>query len=351
MEARSLSALFFHPEALRHAVEALGGKAFHARILREQVLAGGVLDYQRMTSLSADLRSKLSEQLPILAGTERARTVASDRTTKLLLAFPDSERAEDAVECVHIPPGSRTSRRGATLCVSTQIGCPVGCPFCASGRSGLERNLQPHEILEQYLRGRALGDLSRSVVMGIGEPLLNFDNLSRALRLVHDELGLGARRITVSSIGLPDRVRRAARSKPPFQLAISLHTPFDEERERLVPAMRGTPIAEILAAGDDWFGITGREITYECVLLGGDNDSTEHARELAQLLRKRRATVNLIPYNPIGESAFRSPTSRSVDAFRAELERSGLVATVRWSRGSETDAACGQLRLRGRAGN
>ena len=318
----------------------LGGKPFHAKIARERVFSAGELDFKSMTALPAGLRSRLSEQLPILTGTELSRIRASDETIKLLIGF----RGGDAVETVHIP--STRKDRGATLCVSSQAGCAVGCPFCASGKLGLSRNLTRGEIIEQYLRGRELGELSRSVVMGVGEPLLNIDNLTSALETVRTEMKLGARRITVSTVGFPEKLRRLAASKPHFQLAISLHTPDDEQRDVLVPAMAGTPIEEVLSAGDDWFEQTGREITYEYVLLAGENDSPGHADRLASRLRGRRASVNLIPYNPIDEETGDRPHADRVEDFKLALVDGGIVATVRWSRGLQSDAACGQLRLR-----
>jgi len=293
-----------------------------------------------MTALPARLRSRLAAELPLLTANEVARRAADDGTVKLLLAFPDGR----TVETVWIP--SRTAGKGATLCVSSQVGCPVRCPFCASGKDGLVRNLAAHEIVEQYLFGRRLGPLARSVVMGIGEPLLNYDNVCAALAYVRGELGLGARKITVSTVGFPERLARAAEGDPPFQLAISLHSPDDEQRWELVPAMRGVPIADVLAAGDLWFAKTGREITYEYVLLGGTNDTAGHAARLAERLRGRRATVNLIPYNPVDGASYGRPSPAAAERFRSALGAAGVVATVRWSRGLESDAACGQLRLR-----
>ncbi|MCZ6599154.1 MAG: 23S rRNA (adenine(2503)-C(2))-methyltransferase RlmN [Planctomycetota bacterium] len=328
------------PVATEELVASLGGRPFHARIARREVFERGVLDYAEMSALPAGLRELLTAELPILTAVEESRSVAQDGTTKLLLRYPDGA----TVETVHIP--SRRPKRGATLCVSTQVGCPVGCPFCASGKLGLKRNLEAHEIVEQFLLGRAIGPVSRSVVMGIGEPLLNYAALSAALEIVHDELGLGARRITVSTVGFPERLRKIAPTRPPFQLAISLHTPDDEQRAELVPTMAGVPIAEILAAGDDWFERTGREITYEYVLLGGVNDTRGHATRLAERLRGRRATVNLIPYNPIEKDLYERPSREAVDRFHRGLTEAGIVATVRWSRGVEAEAACGQLRLR-----
>jgi 23S rRNA (adenine2503-C2)-methyltransferase len=344
------SLLALDAPALEAFVIERGGQAFHARILRENVLAKGLLEYEAMTSLPQALRTRLARDLPILSGRELSRSVAADQTTKLLIEFAREKGRDATVETVHMPSLYTTqegeSEPGATLCVSTQVGCPVGCPFCASGQLGLSRNLKAHEIVEQYVRGRALGRLARSVVMGMGEPLLNYANLARALDVVHDEMGLGARKITVSSVGFPERLRALAPNKPRFQLAISLHSPDQEQRDVLVPAMKGVPIEELLAAGDDWFEKTGREVTYEYILLGGENDSSGHATRLAARLRGRRCTVNLIPFNPVEESPFRRPAAAEVERFRAVLVAARVVATVRWSRGVESDAACGQLRIR-----
>ncbi|MEZ6013822.1 MAG: 23S rRNA (adenine(2503)-C(2))-methyltransferase RlmN [Planctomycetota bacterium] len=356
MERPSL--LASNRDALRALVERLGGRAFHADIARREVLANGVLDYAGMTALPAALRAALAAEVPILSGREVERRGSNDGTTKLLTAFPRRSARGDGdttVETVHIPrskaPASDAralegeGASGATLCVSSQAGCPVGCPFCASGLAGLARNLEAHEIVEQYVRGRALGPLGRSVVMGIGEPFLNLANLTAALAVVADEMGLGARKLTVSTVGFPDRLRRAARENPRFQLAISLHTPDQEQRDELVPAMKGVPIEDVLAAGDDWFEVTGREVTYEYVLLGGTNDSLGAAERLAQRLARRRCSVNLIPYNPSPEMPFARPAANAADAFRDRLRERGIVATIRWSRGLDGAAACGQLRL------
>ena len=326
-------------EEVRERIEALGGRSFHAEVVRREVMERGVHDYRDMTSLPRELRAHLAAELPLFSASELTRSRTDDGTQKLLLRFPDGA----TVETVHMP--SRTKGKGATLCVSTQVGCPVGCPFCASGKAGLVRNLHHWEILEQYLLGRSCGPLGRSVVMGIGEPLLNFDALKRALTSVREELGMGARKITVSTVGFPKRLMRIAREDPPFQLAISLHSPDDAQRDVLVPAMAGTPIEEVLAAGDDWFENTGREVPYEYVLLGGENDTPDHAERLAGRLHGRRATVNLIPYNPITDEDYTRPSPGAANRFRDRLVGRGIVATVRWSRGVEGDAACGQLRV------
>jgi 23S rRNA (adenine2503-C2)-methyltransferase len=334
------------PPELEAELERLGGRPFHARILRREIFERGNLDFAAMTALSSRLRAALDAEFAILTAREVARTRAADATTKLLLAFPAVGDREAAVETVHIPHRDPQSGKGATLCVSTQVGCPVACPFCASGRAGLVRNLAAHEILEQYVRGQALGALARSVVMGIGEPLLNYEALAAALDVVHDEMGLGGRKVTVSTVGFPERLRRIAPSRPRFQLAISLHTPDDSQRDGLVPAMAGVPIEDVLAAGDDWFEQTGREVTYEYVLLAGLNDTPGHARRLAERLAGRRCTVNLIPYNPVSEADYGRPRAEDVTGFQERLMTERIVCTVRWSRGMESDAACGQLRIR-----
>ena len=339
------------PDELTERVVELGGRPFHAKVAREALFAGA-RSYEEMTSLPAGVREALAAEVPLLSSELRHTTRASDGATKLLLGFPGREGGVDEVETVHIPPHNPKSPKGATLCVSTQVGCPVACPFCASGLAGLVRNLESHEILEQFLRGLEVGKIGRAVVMGIGEPLLNYKSVRAALEAVNAELGIGARKVTLSTVGFPERVRQVAPTKPPFQLAISLHTPFDEERDVLVPAMKGVPIEDVLAAGDDWFEKTHREVTYEYVLLGGHNDTPHHAAELGRRLRGRRATVNLIPWNPLTQAPgddplpnYKRPHPELVTAFQEDVQAAGTVTTVRWSRGLESDAACGQLRL------
>lgn len=331
-------------EETEAAVAELGGRPFHAKSLRRHVFERGVLDYHAMTDLSASLRTALAERHPLTTGTEVTRRSATDGAVKLLTRFERPGLDPASVETVHLP--STKPGRAATLCVSTQVGCPVGCPFCASGLGGLARNLTKAEIVEQFVRGLAVGPLARTVVMGMGEPLFNLPALLPALDVVREEIGLGARSITVSTVGFPQRLAKLAESRPRFQLAISLHSPFDTQRAELVPLMAEVPVEEVLLAGDRWFRATGREITYEYVLLGGENDSDEHAASLVERLRRRRCSVNLIPYNPVPGDRYRRPRQGAPERFRAALEAGGVVATVRWSKGLEADAACGQLRRR-----
>jgi 23S rRNA (adenine2503-C2)-methyltransferase len=338
------SLLELDPPATAALVERLGGRAFQAKSLRRHVFERGVVDYAAMTDLGKALRERLAAELPIFSGQELRRVVSSDGAIKFVTGFEARRGLKGGVETVHLP-----SSRGAghaTLCVSTQIGCPVRCPFCASGREGLERSLSAHEILEQFVRGRAIAPFDRSVIMGIGEPMLNLKALQGALAVVQGEMGLGARKITVSTVGFPDRLRQAALDNPRFQLAISLHTPFDQERDELVPLMAGIQVDEVLAAADFWFERTGREVTYEYVLLGGQNDTRAHAEELIRRLARRRCSINLIPYNPVEGDPWKRPSKEDVDRFQRALAQGGLVATVRWSKGLGADAACGQLRRR-----
>jgi 23S rRNA (adenine2503-C2)-methyltransferase len=227
----------------------------------------------------------------------------------------------------------------------------MGCVFCASGLNGVVRNLTAGEILEQLVRLRNLtpapdGRLSHIVVMGMGEPLANLDNLLEALEVAghKDGLGIGARHITISTVGLPAKIRRLADLGKQYHLAVSLHAPNDALRTRIVPTNENTGIADILAAADYFFEKTGRQVTYEYVLLGGLNDGVREARELATRLQHRKAHVNLIPFNDVEGLPYTRPTAEAQAAFIDTLRRAGLSVKVRKRKGSEIDAACGQLR-------
>jgi 23S rRNA (adenine2503-C2)-methyltransferase len=211
---------------------------------------------------------------------------------------------------------------------------------------GLSRNLLPHEILEEFLHSaRTAGGKERVtnvVMMGMGEPLLNYDNVVRAVK----SFGLSARRITLSTVGLPDRIRKLAKERFPVNLAVSLHAPDDETRDRLVPVNRKFGVEEVIAAARDYFEDTGRDVTFEYILIAGENDSAVHAERLARLLRGGNLNVNLIPMNPVEGLPYRPPPAERVDDFRERLGRAGIPTHVRRPRGREIDAACGQLRLR-----
>jgi 23S rRNA (adenine2503-C2)-methyltransferase len=272
---------------------------------------------------------------------------AADHTHKLLLELTDHR----LVECVLIQQDGRR-----TACISTQVGCGMGCVFCASGLEGLERNLTAGEMLEQLVRLRSLPApgqtgptrLTHLVVMGMGEPLANLSALLEALEVAtaEDGLGIGARHVTVSTVGLPAKMRRLADLGKQYHLAVSLHAANDALRTRIVPTNAGTGLAAILEAADYFFERTGRQVTYEYALLGGVNDSVSHGRELARLLRGRHAHVNVIPFNDVEGLPYRRPTPDALAAFLAPLRQHGISVKVRKRKGSEIDAACGQLRRR-----
>jgi 23S rRNA (adenine2503-C2)-methyltransferase len=236
-----------------------------------------------------------------------------------------------------------------TACVSSQVGCPVGCKFCASGIGGLDGNLTSGRIVEQIWRlGRleGVGRVSNVVFMGMGEPLANFANVTQAIRTINAEwgLGIGARKITVSTVGLPPAIRKLCAFEIPVTLALSLHAPFDELRRKIIPWAEYSTIEELLDACQEWFVKTGREITLEYILLGGVNDQPEHAEELARLARTMRANVNLIRYNEVEGVPFARPSTDDVRRFQEILRAKHVNTHIRASRGRDIAAACGQLR-------
>jgi 23S rRNA (adenine2503-C2)-methyltransferase len=329
------------PEQLSQVTTELGGKPFHGKMLRKWIYKRFATSWDEMTDISVTLRRALEEQYRIHQLTEAACRRSKDGTVKYAFRLDDGH----IVETVNIPARSR-----ATLCLSTQVGCAVRCLFCASGLGGFVRNLTPGEIVEQFLIAAAASDypVKNVVFMGTGEPLLNFDNLVKALSLLNgpEAINFGARRITISTIGLPDGIRRLAEIGLQVNLAVSLHAPNDEKRRLIVPSVRKETIAEILEAAEAYRNKTTRDVTFEYVLLGGVNDSGEDAEELAQLLRGTHCTVNLIVWNSVPGIACRSPADGRVTAFLKTLQKGRIPVTIRRSRGRDIEAACGQLRLK-----
>src|SRR5438128_3466939 len=282
------------PDELRSWLEAHGEPPMRARQLRRWIFAGRAGSFEQMTDLPHALRQALSSEFALFGGRVTRHLQASDGTHKLLLRLHDDE----LIECVLIQEAGRH-----TACISTQVGCGMGCVFCASGLNGVERNLTAGEILEQLIRLRNLlpadERLTHIVVMGMGEPLANLDHLLETLELAgaKDGLGIGARHITISTVGLPIKILRLADLGKQYHLAVSLHAPNDVLRTRIVPTNDKTGLDAILSAADYFFEKTGRQVTCEYVLLGGLNDSVDHAAELARLLRGRHAHINLIPFN------------------------------------------------------
>jgi 23S rRNA (adenine2503-C2)-methyltransferase len=268
-------------------------------------------------------------------------THAADGTEKLLLALRDDER----IECVLLRDGHRR-----TICISSQVGCAMGCVFCASGLDGVVRNLTAGEMVEQMLRLASLlpadERLSHIVVMGMGEPLANLDHLLAALDEAASPTGLGIshRRITISTVGLPPAIHRLAELDARFHLAVSLHAPNDELRNQLVPVNKNIGIEAIVEAADKYFEVSGRRLTFEYVLLGEINDRPEHAHELAALLRGRMALLNVIPYNPVAGLPYQTPSRNAQQRFMSILHEAGINVQIRERKGDEIDAACGQLR-------
>ncbi len=341
MAARALTDLD-DAELTAHVV-ARGGKPFQARQLSHWLYRHGAVTVDDCANLPRPLQDALRNDLPLQGSTIARLDAAGDGTTKALVRLTDGEH----IEMVVIPDGERT-----TLCISSQVGCPVACVFCASGLNGVRRNLSRGEIVEQVLLARRMiagqRQLTNIVVMGMGEPMLNLDNLLPALARLHDAegIGLGARRITVSTSGYPDRIRRFAEVDESYNLAISLHAADDDLRRRLVPTARH-PVADLISAARAFFARKGREVTFEVVLLAGLNDRPADADALIDRLADFPSTVNLIPWNPVAEIPnLARPSDPAIDDFAARLRDGGLNVTVRRQRGADRNAACGQLRLR-----
>jgi 23S rRNA (adenine2503-C2)-methyltransferase len=316
-------------------------------LLREFYNGAGDIDFAGM-NVGLRVEKWVREQIQFRRSEVRARTQSADGTTKLLIGFPDG----GAVESV-LMPGYRADR--AAGCVSSQIGCAMGCDFCASTRRGLERNLESGEIVEQFLHLKAqAGGMGRRltslVFMGMGEPMHNLDNVIPAIRRIADpSMGaLGWRQVTVSTVGIVPGIDRLADADLNVHLALSLHAPDDETRSRIVPANRRYPVVEIMAAARRFADRTGRIPTIEYCLLAGVNDFDAHCEMLVRLMAGFRAHVNLIPYNAIGAglsgASYHRPDKDRIISFLAGLRSAGVVAHLRDTRGDDVAAACGQLR-------
>jgi 23S rRNA (adenine2503-C2)-methyltransferase len=318
--------------------------AYRTKQVYEWVFRKGAQSFEAMTNLSKPLRTMLAEHWTVFAGAIAARQESSDGTIKLLLVWPDAATSE----CVLIPDEKRR-----TACVSSQVGCPVGCAFCASGQGGLQRQLSPGEIVEQAMRIRQLCDeahpLSNVVFMGMGEPLANYGSVLAAVRIINGESGMniGARKITISTVGLPPQIRKLAKEGLQVNLAISLHAPNDALRKQLIPGAKKILISDLVAAGREFFETTGREVTLEYLLLAGVNDELDHAHQLTKICRQMRCNVNLIRYNPVAALGYERPMSFAAHKFADEMRSRGVNVHVRKSRGMDIDAACGQLRRKG----
>jgi len=330
---------------------AQGQAPFRGRQLHDWLYAKGARSLDAISVLPKVWREALMREPPPGAfdwsgrSRELHRSVARDGTTKLLLATSDGL----SIETVGIPASDRL-----TVCVSTQVGCPMACRFCATGKGGLQRSLAVHEIVDQVLSVREVMEQrpSHVVFMGMGEPLLNIDAVLTAIDCLCRDLGMAQRQITVSTVGVPHTLPTLAErslerlGRAQFTLAVSLHAPDQRLREELIPTARAYPLEHLLEDCRRYVAITGRRVSFEYILLGGLNDLPRHAVALAQLLRGFQSHVNLIAYNPIEEEEFQRPNPAAVEAFRRALEQRHIAVSVRASRGLDADAACGQLRRR-----
>ena len=332
-------------EQLIELLEEWGVPAFRARQIYGWLFRSLASDSGEMRNLPAALRERLALSCRVRAASACAETVSRDGLTrKVLLELADGELVESVLMLYP---------ERATVCVSSQVGCAIGCPFCATGQSGLERNLSAAEIVEQVLHyARSLKAEGRTVTnvvfMGMGEPLANYEAVWQAMRILNapEGFGLGARHMTISTAGMVPEIRRLATAELQVGLAVSLHAADDALRDQLVPLNRGFPIAEVVEACDEYCERTGRRVSYEYALIAGVNDSPAQARELGRLLRGRLCHVNLIPLNATGGSLWRGSSGEVVRAFQRQLANTGVKATVRVERGREVEAACGQLRRR-----
>jgi len=337
--------------ALEAKAKAQGQPGYRGKQLHDGLYAKGARRLEQINVLPKLWRELLAGEAqetgadPIGRSNELQRSVARDGTTKLLLSTADGL----TLETVGIPSKDRL-----TVCVSSQVGCPMGCRFCATGKGGLQRSLQVHEIIDQVLAIREVMQQrpSHVVFMGMGEPLLNTEAVLNAINCLCSDLGMAQRQITVSTVGVAGQIPKLASlaterlGRNQFTLAVSLHAPDQALREELIPTAHAYPIAKLLDDCRNYVANTGRRISFEYILLGGLNDHPRQAVALAQLLRGFQSHVNLIAYNPIDEEDFQRPSPQRVAAFKSALELRHVAVSVRASRGLDENAACGQLRRR-----
>ncbi len=332
----------FTLEELTDRLQQLGEKSFRAKQCFEWMHVKLARSFEEMTNLSKDLKQKLTDNF-VYTSLEAIEVQESklDGTKKFLFELADG----NVVESVWMK-----YKHGNSVCISSQVGCRMGCKFCASTLDGLVRNLLPSEMLDQiYAISRLTGErVSNVVVMGTGEPLDNYDNLLTFIRMLSDEKGLNIsqRNITVSTCGLVPKMRQLAEEKLQITLALSLHATTDEKRRNLMPIANKYSIAELIKACEYYFEITGRRLTFEYSLVGGVNDTDEDARELINLVRHLNCHINLIPVNPIKERDFIQSEERRIVAFKNNLEKNKINVTIRREMGRDIDGACGQLRRR-----
>lgn len=323
---------------IEELVLGLNASKFRAKQIHNWIYLKSVSSIDEMTDLSKQFREEFKQVATVTDSKIKVKQVSSDGTIKYLIEYPDGE-------CVETVLMRFDNRANLTACVSSQIGCSVNCSFCATGKRGFIRNLTEKEIVEQVLtiqRDTGL-KVTNIVFMGQGEPLLNLDNVLKALEIFNDDFQIGARRITISTSGIVPKINKLAEKKLQSTLAISLHASNHAVRKKIMPIENKYPLSELIPALKNYVEKTGRRITVEYILIKGLNCTIESAKELANLLQGLKCNINLIPYNPVTKTDYEKPSNNEIMKFKYLLEHSGKKVTVRLERGSDIDAACGQL--------
>lgn len=317
-------------------VQTQGQPAYRGKQLHQWIYSKGARSLADITVFPKTWRQEM-DNVSVGRSIIHHRSVAADQTVKFLLQLSDGQ----IIETVGMPTEKRL-----TVCVSSQVGCPMACDFCATGKGGFVRNLATHEIVDQVLTVQTAFEqrVSNIVFMGMGEPLINAQNVVAAVKCLNQDVGIGQRSITISTVGIPGQIRRLAQHQLQVTLAVSLHGSNQALRTQLIPSAQQYPLTNLLDECREYVAVTGRRVTFEYILLAGLNDSEIHAAELTQLLRGFQSHVNLIPYNPIDEVDYQRPSRKRINQFTDSLKASGIAVSVRYSRGLEKDAACGQLR-------
>lgn len=326
-------------DELERLMEEFGATKFRAKQIHNWIYSKSVSTIDEMTNLSKDFREELKLKAQITETKIKVKQVSTDGTIKYLIEYPDGN-------CVETVLMRFDNRANLTACVSSQVGCAVNCSFCATGKRGFIRNLSYQEIIEQVLtiqRDTGL-KVTNVVFMGQGEPLLNLQNVLKALEIFNDDFQIGARRITISTSGIIPKINELAEMELQSTLAISLHAPNHKLREELMPIEKKYPIDELKKALLNYVEKTGRRITIEYILIHGFNDTPQAAKELAYFLKDIKCNVNLIPYNSVDDTKYKKSTNNDIMKFKYLIEHSGKKVTVRLERGADIDAACGQLK-------
>jgi 23S rRNA (adenine2503-C2)-methyltransferase len=321
---------------LTNWVKTQGQPAYRGKQLYQWLYEKGARSLSEISVFPKQWRETLADY-PVGRSIVHYRAVAPDGTRKYLLQLQDGL----IIEAVGIPSDKRL-----TVCVSSQVGCPMACDFCATGKGGFTRNLKSHEIVDQVLTVQQdfQERVSNVVFMGMGEPLINIDEVVAAVKALNTDVGIASRSLTISTVGLPGKIRQLAQHRLQVTFAVSLHASNQQLREKLIPSASNYSLNDLISECRQYIQITGRRVTFEYILLAGVNDLPQHATELSKLLRGFQTHVNLIPYNPISEADYQRPGQERIRAFTEILKSERIAVSVRYSRGLEADAACGQLR-------